>query len=138
MIARKKIRNVHWHRRILNGLFFLRREILPDGSEERVAGTDPQGHSHYGEMPFVIGMHQVRRHVVAFAVDLLFAGMMEMKLLQGLYLVAHFQRAASRVVHLNAMPVVDVEASTDRTVAQRTTEWKDMALLDQGTLAFAA
>jgi hypothetical protein len=89
-------------------------------------------------MPFVIGMHQVCHHVVAFAADLLFAGMMEMKLLQGLYLVAHFQRAASRVVHLNAMPVVDVEASTDRTVAQRTTEWKDMALLDQGTLAFAA
>jgi hypothetical protein len=58
-------------------------------------------------MPFVIGMHQVCHHVVAFAADLLFAGMMEMKLLQGLYLVAHFQRAASRVVHANGMPLVD-------------------------------
>ena len=72
------------------------------------------------EVAVGIRMHEVRHHGKAAAVDVLFAGVMKMKLLQRIGLIADMERAAGRKVAAGPICLgVGVAIRSQRTVDSR-------------------
>jgi hypothetical protein len=58
---------------------------LHSSPNERVVIPFLEKDGHDGQVSVLVGMNQVRHHIVSFAVDLLFAGPVKMELFQNVF-----------------------------------------------------
>src|SRR5262252_1672267 len=106
-IPGKKVFRVDSDRAHLRGLLFFRRHTLPERVEKAVGGALFEENRDDGEMSVRVSVYEVGDQIVFLAVDLFFGGMMKVKLLQGVGLVTHSQRAAFWVVDLHRVAVIN-------------------------------
>src|SRR5262249_45883811 len=107
MLRGHKVYYVYGNRRNFNGFVLLLRNVLPERFQKRIGSTDLEQDGDNGEVAVRVGVDQMPNHIEALPKDMLLTGMVEMKLFEGIGLVADCEGAAWRVVNHDGVAVVD-------------------------------
>ena len=97
------VQNVAGHAHAVVGVQW---HVGPDFVDQRVGRTGLQQHRHYGELPFVVFVHQVCHHGKALEIDLLFRRGVKVELHQPEVGAAHRNGVVALHIDLDGVAVV--------------------------------
>jgi hypothetical protein len=101
----------------VQGFVLLWRNVVPKRVQKRVCCASLEQDRDDGTVAASVGVDQVSNHVEPLAVNVLLARMVEVKLFEGINLVANCQCAAWRVIDHDGVAIVD-DAERDRIVIE--------------------